>query len=269
MSQRIDGRRFWMNFLIIMSTLLMVACKGESTPDKQPEGKAPEQGTMEAQADKQALSGSVSETMDSGGYTYIYLDTGAGKKWVAMPLMQVKVGEKVELMPGIEMVNFTSRTLNRTFDTIIFSPGPPGKAEAAEDKGMNAAHGGLSLSEMTASRDMGASASGSVQPIKVEKASGPDAYTVAEIYEKRADLNEAPVVVRGQVMKVVSGVLGKNWIHLQDGTGDASKGDHDLVVTSKDQPSVGDVVIAKGTLYKDRDFGAGYRYDAIVEEASF
>jgi hypothetical protein len=268
MSKRIDGRRFWLSLLIVMSMLAVVACRGESTPESQAEGKALERGATEAQADSQALSGSVSETMDSGGYTYIYLDTGAEKKWVAMPQIQVEVGQKVELVPGMEMANFTSRTLNRTFDTIIFSPGPFGQAEAPENKGMKAAHGGLSLSEMMSSKDMGRSAGAPVPPVKVEKASGPDAYTVVEIYEKGVDLNETPVVVRGQVMKVISGVLGKNWIHLQDGTGEAGKGNHDLVVTSQDQPEIGDVVTAKGTLYRDKDFGAGYRYDVIVEDAA-
>jgi len=104
--------------------------------------------------------------------------------------------------------------------------------------------------------------------IKVKKASGPNAYTVAELYEKRSDLDKRDVVVRGQVVKVSAEIMGKNWIHLQDGSGDPSKGTHDIVVTSPDLPSVGDTVTAKGTLLKDKDFGYGYSYPVIVEQAS-
>jgi hypothetical protein len=74
--------------------------------------------------------------------------------------------------------------------------------------------------------------------------------------------------VRGKIVKVSKGIMGKNWAHLRDGSGDAGKGTNNLVVTSQDDPKVGDVVTARGTLYKDKDFGAGYLYKVIVEEAT-
>lgn len=114
----------------------------------------------------------------------------------------------------------------------------------------------------------GARAPVSQEPIKVEKAKGADAYTVAETYEKAEDLDKKKVVVRGKVVKVSKGIMGKNWAHLRDGSGEAGKGTNNLVVTSQDEPNVGDVVTARGTLYKDKDFGAGYRYQVIVEEAT-
>jgi hypothetical protein len=61
--------------------------------------------------------------------------------------------------------------------------------------------------------------------------------------------------------------MGKNWIHLQDGSGNPSQGTHDLMVTSQDVSSVGDIVTVKGTLSKDKDFGEGYKYAVIVENA--
>jgi hypothetical protein len=69
------------------------------------------------------LSGKVVETVDSGGYTYICLEKDGKKTWVALQTMKVKVGDEMDLMPGAEMNNFTSKTLNRTFDKIIFSGG--------------------------------------------------------------------------------------------------------------------------------------------------
>jgi len=114
----------------------------------------------------------------------------------------------------------------------------------------------------------GAKAPATSEPIKVEKAKGADAYTVSETYEKAGKLDKKTVSVRGKVVKVSKGIMGKNWVHLQDGSGDAGKGTNNLVATSQDVPKVGDVVTAKGTLYKDKDFGAGYVYKVIVEEAT-
>jgi hypothetical protein len=114
----------------------------------------------------------------------------------------------------------------------------------------------------------GAKATATSKPIKVEKAKGADACTVSETYENAGKLDKKTVVVRGKVVKVSKGIMGKNWVHLQDGSGDGGKGTNNLVVTSQDVPVVGDVVTAKGTLYKDKDFGAGYLYKVIVEEAT-
>ena len=114
----------------------------------------------------------------------------------------------------------------------------------------------------------GAKAPATSEQITVEKAKGADAYTVSEAYEKAAKLDKKTVVVRGKVVKVSKGIMGKNWVHLRDGSGDPAKGTNNLVVTTQDVPIVGDVVTAKGTLYKDKDFGAGYKYQVIVEEAS-
>ena len=70
-----------------------------------------------------SLSGKVVETMNSGGYTYVSLENSGKKTWVAIPATAVKVGQDVTCQPGMEMKNFTSKTLNRTFESIIFSAG--------------------------------------------------------------------------------------------------------------------------------------------------
>jgi hypothetical protein len=105
--------------------------------------------------------------------------------------------------------------------------------------------------------------------ISVPKAAGANAYTVEGAFANSAKLNKQKVVVRGKVVKISSGIMGKNWIHLQDGTGTSAKGTHDLVFTSRDTAATGDVVTASGTLAKDRDFGSGYRYSVIIEDATF
>jgi hypothetical protein len=89
------------------------------------------------------LTGKVVETTDAGGYTYICLENGGKKTWVAVPTMKVKLGDELKLMPGFEMSNFPSKALDRTFDKIIFSGGPEQTvtAKAPADKKAGPAKG--------------------------------------------------------------------------------------------------------------------------------
>jgi RecJ-like exonuclease len=108
-----------------------------------------------------------------------------------------------------------------------------------------------------------------VGPIKVEKAQGANARTVAEIHSQKGQLKGKPVAVRGKVVKYNAGIMGKNWLHLRDGTGSDAKKDNDLTVTTAAQDvQVGDVVLVSGKVAVDKDFGSGYTYGVIVEEAT-
>lgn len=126
----------------------------------------------------------------------------------------------------------------------------------------------MAFGDAAGSGSGGAKAPVPSEQIKVEKAKGAGAVTVSETHEKAGKLDKKPVVVRGKVVKVSKGIMGKNWVHLRDGSGDPGKGTNNLVVTTQDVPKVGDVVTAKGILYKDKDFGSGYQYPVIVEEAT-
>jgi hypothetical protein len=117
-------------------------------------------------------------------------------------------------------------------------------------------------------RNAGVAKGPDVGTVKVPKATGPDARTVAEIIAKGADLKDKPVAVRGKVVKYTAGVMGKNWLHLRDGSGSAADNTNDLVVTTKDETKVGDVVLARGTVRTDVNLGSGYSYKVLVEEAT-
>ncbi len=104
---------------------------------------------------------------------------------------------------------------------------------------------------------------------KVAKASGPNAKTVAEIITQAAGLKDKTVLVRGKVVKYNADIMGKNWIHLRDGSGSAAAKTNDVLITSMNEVKVGDVVTAKGVVRTDKDFGSGYFYKVIVEEATF
>jgi hypothetical protein len=82
------------------------------------------QGLSAGAKEAPVLSGKVVETMDSGGYTYALLEKKGKKTWVAVPQMKITKGQNISFQPGMEMENFKSKTLNRTFEKIIFSAGP-------------------------------------------------------------------------------------------------------------------------------------------------
>lgn len=93
-------------------------------------------------------------------------------------------------------------------------------------------------------------------------------YTVAEIYSRKSELKGRLVKVRGNVVKVSANIMGKMWVHIQDGTG--LEGGNKIVFRSqKESPAVGSVVTAQGRLETDKDFGAGYFYPVIVEDSTF
>lgn len=201
------------------------------------------------------LSGKVVETMNASGYTYVLLEKKGKKTWVAVTEMKVTVGKEMAFLPGSPMSQFTSKSLDRTFDMIYFSGGPV----------VSSAAGKMSPDSSSGSKS---AASAIDKVVKVEKAVGANAYTVAEIYQKTAALNKKTVIVKGKVVKVSAGILGMNWIHIQDGTGDPKNGSHNLVATSDDLPAKGDVVTLKGAIIKDKDFGSGYKYSVIMEKGS-
>jgi len=199
-------------------------------------------------------AGKVIETMDAGRYTYVQVDYGQEKIWAAAPKFQVEVGDKVIVPAGAAMTEHYSKTLDRTFDVVYFvtfvavtgeggeAPIPRGRTHAPE--GIPGA--GIDLSG-------------------IERAEG--GKTVGEIFDEKASLAGQEVTVRGRVVKFTPGVMGKNWIHLQDGTtgaGDAN----DLTVTSEEMAAVGNTILVRGVVAIDRDFGFGYEYDLIIEDAN-
>jgi hypothetical protein len=141
-----------------------------------------------------------------------------------------------------------------------------GKATAGGAGGM-AAHSGMA--GMAGMPGMGASISKAPAAVKpVAKASGADAKTVAEVVAGKAGLKDKTVSLRAQVVKVNNGIMGKNWLHLQDGSGSAKDGSNDLIVTSKDTAALGDVVTVRGVVRTNVDLGSGYAYQVLIEDAS-
>jgi hypothetical protein len=206
------------------------------------------------------VTGKVLEVKNVDSYTYLRLNTKDGEIWAAVMKAAVKKGSTVSVENAVVMSNFESKSLKKTFPMIVFGTlGGAAVAVAPSGHGM----GGTAYPLVPAKKLE------TINDAPVAKASGANARTVAEIIAKRAELKDKPVVLRGKVVKYNPGIMGKNWVHLRDGSGSAADDTNDILVTSAAiETKVGDIVTVKGTVRTDKDFGSGYAYKVLIEEAT-
>ncbi len=193
-------------------------------------------------------TGIVKETLASGGYTYVLLKTSEETLWVAGPETTLAVGDEITVPTGALMTSFRSDTLDRTFDEILFVAAIHTGTVSAEAK---ACHAPPAIEQVAEFNGAGTE----------------NGYAIGEIYASAASLEGKAIAVRGQVAKYSPAILGTNWIHIQDGTGSIAGKTYDLTITTADVAAIGDIVLVNGTLHTNRDFGAGYHYDVLIEEA--
>ena len=204
------------------------------------------------------VTGTVAETMESGGYVYIRLEDGV---WIAANTFAVNEGDKIQYAGAMEMNDFHSNSLDRTFKSILFV------SEASIVNGDGTA---MPVMPKAGHADMGmqlqkpvsaqSPAPGEIKPLA-------DGKTIAGVFAASGQLKERVVSLNARVIKINKSIMGRNWITLQDGTGTAP--DDKLLATSQEEVSPGDVVIVKGTVNTDVDLGYGYHYKVLLEEASF
>jgi hypothetical protein len=240
-------------------TLLLVGIEGPLTAamSPQPAVKSSAPGQKKSTATQ---TGKVLEVINASNYTYLRVDTGREKLWLAAPQLKIKPGEKVTFDTGLPMKNFQSKSLNRTFDTVYFveGVGREGDKTAGQTVAQTLPQGHPKISQ-----DNGSAGGAKMDFSKIAKANG--GKTIAEIYAQKALLAGKKTAVRGKVVKYNSGIMGKNWIHLKDGTGSA--GSNDLAVTTKGDAKLGDTLLVRGTVVTDKDYGYGYKYPVIIEDA--
>lgn len=200
-----------------------------------------------------AVKGKVLEVKEVESYTYLRLKTKDDEIWAAVLKAPVKNGDEVTIKNVMVMNNFESKSLKKTFKTILF--GTLG-SESDIGNGIAMAHPSLAK-RLETNLD-----------IHVTKANGTNSRTVAEVMTKGAELKDQTVLVRGKVMKFNPEIMGKNWVHLRDGSGSVTDNTNDVLVTTMNQAKIGDVVTAKGIVRTNKDFGAGYSYKVIIEEAT-
>jgi hypothetical protein len=214
-----------------------------------------------------SVQGEVLEVLDGGAFTYLRLHTASGEAWVVVRRASVVKGAQVTVEDPELLQHFESKALQRRFDAVVFGTlkGATGATAAAGRSPHGAPAGTVDPAQAHGSPVRARDA----VVAKVARAEGGDARTVAEVYAERLTLRDRPVSIRATVTNVTAGVMGRNWIHLRDGSGYAADGSDDIVATSQDEPKVGDVVVARGTVKTDVNLGSGYAYRVLVEDASF
>jgi hypothetical protein len=214
------------------------------------------------------FAGKVNETMDAGGYTYVLVDTGTNQLWAAATQFKVKQGDLVAVPDAMPMTDFHSKALSRDFSVIYFADKITVNGDNSGAAKLPAGHpaiGGGGSAGLPAGHP---STKSRMTPPKVDFTGikpAKDGKTVAEIHAASAKLEGKSVKVRGKVVKFNANILGKNWLHVQDGTGIASS--NDLLVTTTGQAKPGDTVLIEGIVALNKDFGAGYEYSVLVEDA--
>ncbi len=228
------------SILKILSIILLfnlVSC------DSQPEKKA------ETPVSNFDYSGVIQEVIQTSNYTYCYVKDDKNENWVAITKMNLSVGQTLYFNQGLEMIDFHSKELDRTFPSVFFVQ------KASTNPNTIAAN----------QQPMGQ------QPVKpkieksnhvVETAEG--GITISELYGNIEKYAGQKVRIRGKVSKFNTAIMKKNWAHIQDGT--ESNGDFDLTVTTIDIVNKDAVVTFEGTITLDKDFGHGYFYPVLMED---
>ncbi len=233
----------------ILMTALLFACQNrEHEPKQQNQTTRPAQQESTANEIQQPKiqTGVVQEVIQATGYTYLKVKDNDAEVWVAIRKAQIQPGETISYANPLPMTNFTSRDLQRTFDIIYF---------------ISAYNKGDASSPATAAGQMKPAIE--KKEISVEPAQG--GISIGELFSNKDTYADKTVIIKGQVTKFGAAIMKRNWVHLQDGT--EGDGKNDLTITTQDAVAVGDVVTFEGKITLDKDFGAGYKYEVVMEEA--
>ncbi|MDD3722130.1 MAG: hypothetical protein PHW92_06560 [Lutibacter sp.] len=226
-------------FTIFFSFLMLFGCKDKGN-----------YSTIKSETTTQNASHKivVNEFLDGGNYAYLNVAENGNKYWMAIPNTEVKLGETYYYDGGMVMKDFESKQLEKTFDEIIFADGIR-TTEKAEESNQANPH-----TNVDATTDI---------EVNIEKPA--NGTSLQELYTDKTSFSGKSIIVKGKVVKVNNGILNKNWVHIVDGT--EFNGKKDLGLTTLDSVKIGDIVTFKGTIVLDKDFGHGYIFPVLLEDA--
>ncbi|MBK3515877.1 hypothetical protein [Carboxylicivirga marina] len=224
---------------VVLLVIVATACNSNIKQKKagQEPGEAVETGMNNVVAQ---------EVIQGGQYTYVRATEGEEEKWFAISKADIKVGETYHYADEMRMDNFTSKELDRTFETIYF---------------LNALHGKTTH----AHTHSGAKKVVSNEAISIDVTEGQ--LMLNDLFENKEKYRGQKVLVKGKVVKVNNHIMNKNWIHIQDGTKMKDGANYDITITTSELIELNSVVMLEGVVAIDKDFGAGYKYELIIEEA--
>lgn len=219
----------------------------ESTATKSPDGQDPSAGQNLSDLHQvEAL-----EVLNTERYTYLRAKEGAEEFWVAVPRQEITVGHTYFYRGGLKKTNFYSQEFDRNFDLVYLVSNI---MDAKDHPGSQSVSSEPSSQNKTPDLEAGAAA---------HKA----AVKLSDLLKNPEKYGNSKIIVSGQVVKANYQIMGKNWYHLQDGSQFSGK-KADLTITSQETAQLGEKLSFQGIIYLNKDFGAGYKYALIMEEAT-
>lgn len=179
----------------------------------------------------------VKEVIQTSGYTYLHVKEGDKENWLAIVKIPAIVGQTYKYNDAAPMKDFTSKELKRTFDEVFF------------------------IAKLTlVANDKSETLNSSKNKKK------PKEITIANLWKNKKSYAGKTVQINGKVTKYSPDILGKTWIHIEDGT--AFSGKFDLTVTTDQEVKVDDNITVEGAITLDKNFGSGYFFEVIMEDAT-
>jgi len=198
----------------------------------------------------------VQEVLHVNAYSYIRAVENGQEKWIAAPTTVAEVGATYYYGKAMEMNNFESKELGKNFGTVYFVERISKSAEEATMPLTENPHANNTIPEPTKPVI-------EKKEIKVEKLT--NGISIGELLKNKEKYNNTIVTLKGEVTKYNASIMNFNWFHVQDGSD--FEGEFDLTVTTAATVKAGDIVTFKGKVTLNKDFGAGYFYKIIVENA--
>ncbi len=234
-------------YSLIIILILSVSSCGFNKPGSQSVSGTAESEQINNNTDLHMVT--LSEIIKTSSYSYVKLKEGDKEYWAALPSFDGKIGQTYYYDKGMEMKDFKSKELNRTFSSLWFIEGLSEQPIASKNQHPLTPAGRQRVDRVP---DL------SVKPAE-------NGITISKLMSEKSQYANKKVIIRGKVMKFSPEIMNKNWVHIQDGT--EASGEYDLVVTTSETVNVGDVVTFEGVIATDKDFGYGYKYDVIMEDA--
>ena len=201
----------------------------------------------------------IKESIGSNDYTFVLASENDTDIWIAIPHANIKIGGAYYYQGGLIMYNFASKELKRTFKQILFLEG------LSNDKENLITTPALAQKQQSIEKHININAY-NLKRITIHIKSINGRITLSELYAKKALYAGKMVKLSGIVTRFSADIMKKNWVHLQDGTEYAGK--FDLVISTKASVSIGDTIIMQGLVAVNKDFGYGYFYEVLLEDAT-
>ncbi|UPT77323.1 hypothetical protein MN086_09735 [Sulfurovum sp. XGS-02] len=223
--------------------------------------------TIHAVEPQNIYYGKVLKIQNAMGYKYLKVDENGTQHWVAIVNAPVAVGDRIGYDKRTIMHDFESKSLGKTFKEIIFASDVYLPQKVQKPKSMKDM---LGLSSKDPHKGMGRGMSSEVEEKPAKPFVKKESYTVEEVHMWRKSLEGQTISLEGKVFKVSHQIMKRDWVHLGDGTGIEKELTDDLVFTTASAAvKAGDKVIATGKVVVNQDFGYGYFYKVLIQDATF